>query len=95
MIRRDKTDPNTPTTYHALAQGGLELESGGRFAVDAAIVGRDPAPYPAQPAGSPWAGAQPVEPPTGLAIDAQEPTGEPHELAASLERLERLAREAE
>jgi len=43
MIRRDgdddKTDPNAPTTYHALAQAGMELEGGGRFGAQPKVIG--------------------------------------------------------
>jgi hypothetical protein len=94
MLRRpgdtDRTDPNASTTYHALAQAGIELEGTGRFAAQTAVVGRDPAPYPAQPAGSPWA-SDPVPPeePLGESVDDVIPVGTPVEVQASIERLER------
>ena len=92
MLRRpndnDKTPPDQPTTYHSLAQSGLALETGGRFAVDAAVVGTSPnagAVYPA--AGTPPADLA-QEPPLGDDLHPG-PVGEPHEIAASIERLER------
>jgi hypothetical protein len=94
IIRRpgdnDRTSGNEPTTYHALAQAGIELEGTGRFAAQQAVVGRDPSPYPAQPAG-PWAGADPVpsEEPLGESVERVEPVGTPAEVQASIERLER------
>ena len=94
MIRRnpeDRTDPSAPTTYFQIASVDIELESGsGRFAAQSAVVGRDPAPYPAQPAGR-WAGADPVpsEEPLGESVERVEPVGTPAEVQASIERLER------
>lgn len=86
----DKTKDDEPTTYHALAQAGIELEGTGRFAAQTAVVGRDPSPYPAQQ-GGPWAGADrvPSEEPLGEDISRVEPCGTPTEVAISIERLER------
>lgn len=89
MIKRDKTPPDQPTTFHQLALAGLELEAGGRYAQDTRVTGSDPAPYPALPAGSPWSDPQPIEPPTGENIDAADPTGTPAEIEASIARIER------
>jgi hypothetical protein len=90
MIRREKTDPNAPTTFFELARAGLELEAGsGRHSATAQVVGSDAAPYPAQPAGSPWASDPvPVEPPLGESVEDMVPTGTPTEVAASIERAE-------
>lgn len=88
MIKRDKTDPNTPTTYHALASAGLELESGGRFAQDTRVTGSTPTTdYPA--ASGPWSGAdpQPPEEPLGESVDDMVPVGTAVEIAESIERL--------
>jgi hypothetical protein len=88
VMRRDKTDPNAPTTFHQLALAGLELEAGGRYAQDAQVTGTTPSvDYPA--ASGPWSDPQPPEPPTGENIDAAEPVGTPAEIEASLERIER------
>jgi hypothetical protein len=73
------------TTYHAQAMAGLD-EPGGRFANQARYVTGSEAAvnYPAS--SPPWhAQADPgIEPPTGVAIDTMEPTGEAHEIEASL-----------
>jgi hypothetical protein len=88
--RESNKTPRAPTTYHSLASAGLELESSGRFAVDAAVVGSTPDAGSAYPAAS---AAQSdlvgIEAPTGIAIDAQEAVGEVFEIEASLARLER------
>jgi hypothetical protein len=76
-----------PTTYHHLA--GLDDDLGGRFRVKETIAGEQAATqYPRQPEASPWAG-DPVglEPPLGVEINAQEPTGEAHEIEKSLAAL--------
>jgi len=88
-MRRDKTDPNAATTFFELANAGIALEeAGGRFSAASRVVGSEPVPtYP--PASGPWSDPQPPEPPTGVEIDAQEPVGEAHEVAASMERIER------
>ena len=74
-------------TYHSRAAVEQTLETGGRFADKVSlVVGETPAvQYPRLPAGSPWAG-DPVglEPPLGFSVDAMEPTGEAHEIQASL-----------
>ena len=87
MTKRNNKTPLEPTTFHQLAQAGLELEGGGRFAADVQIVGAAPTTdYPAS--GVPQADAG-LEPPTGENIDALEPTGTPTEVLASIERAER------
>jgi hypothetical protein len=90
IIKRDpndKTKDDEPTTYHALAQAGIELEGTGRFAAQSAVVGRDPSPYPAQPASSPWA-SDPVPPEEALGESVEDviPVGTPTEVARSIER---------
>ena len=62
-------------------------DEGGRFAVSDQpprhVVGSTP--MPRYPAGPNWsADLTGVEPPLGVAIDEMVPTGEPHEIAASL-----------
>jgi hypothetical protein len=89
IIRRpgdpDRTTGDEPTTYHALAQAGIELEGTGRFAADVRVVGTTPTAAELYPA----AGVAPAdvgeELPTG---DDQrpEPTGTPAEIAASIAR---------
>ena len=88
-MRRDKTDPNAPTTYHELARTGLALdEAGGRYAQDTRVTGSTPTTdYPA--ASGPWSDPQPAEPPTGENIDAVEPVGTVSEIEASIARVER------
>jgi hypothetical protein len=77
------------TTYAAQAAIAQALDAGGgRWAAadKSAVVGETPAPmYPAQPAGSPWAG-DPVgqEPPFPVDISAMEPVGTHAEIEASL-----------
>jgi hypothetical protein len=77
-----------PVTYHSLAGVDAALENTGRFSSRATIAGEEPAVhYPA--ASGPWADpVQPgLEPPTGIAIDEQEPVGTAQEIAASLSEL--------
>jgi hypothetical protein len=75
-----------PATLHSLANLDTGLE--GRFAKADYVAGQDEGVfYPRLPANSPWSGAGPqpgLEPPTGVAIDAQEPCGEAFEVAASI-----------
>jgi hypothetical protein len=87
-MRRDKTDPNAPTTFFELANAGIALEeAGGRFSAASRVVGSEPVPtYP--PASGPWSEPQPPEPPTGENIDAAEPVGTPAEIEASLRKAE-------
>jgi hypothetical protein len=91
MIRRnskDRTDPSAATTYFQRAAADDEL--GGRFAGQPTVIGATPdagALYPA--ASDAQANPVPPEEPTGVAIDAQEPVGEMHEIEASLARIER------
>jgi hypothetical protein len=67
-----KPDPG-PQTMHALAQADIEKDKATNpaAAMSVAVVGANPNPYPPQPEGSPWAGADPVgdEPPLGYSID--------------------------
>jgi hypothetical protein len=86
--RRALAGSTATMSYHTRAAAELQLEQGnaGRWTDKAALSGREPfVKYPAMPEGSPWAGdLSGVEPPLGYAIEAQEVTGEPHEVAASL-----------
>src|SRR5262245_50784215 len=70
------------TTYHAAAQGFVNDDRGGRFAVleKAHVTGSTPVvAYPKQPSG-PWSeGPGPAEPPLGYSVEAVEPVGELHE----------------
>jgi hypothetical protein len=66
---------------------GVDDERGGRYATEGSkqtVIGPSPIAYPAQPAGSPWR-CDPcgTEPPLGIDINAQDPTGEAFEVAAS------------
>jgi hypothetical protein len=84
-----RRQPAEPTTMHQLAGVGLALE-GGRFASETTVTGAEPAMhYPKLPEGSPWAGGGDVglQPPTGININEQEPTGTPAEVAASIAQL--------
>lgn len=72
-------------TMHGRAQIELEQLMTGRFARRAEVSGVEAAPV-AFPAAE-WTCADPgLEPPTGIDINAQEPTGEPFEINASIER---------
>jgi hypothetical protein len=86
--RRALVGSTTATTFHQQAITQIELEQQGRHAAlaKASVSGREPAVnYPRMPEGSPWAGdLVPPEPALGYAIEAQEVTGEPFEVAASL-----------
>jgi hypothetical protein len=73
------------TTYRDLAN--LDTSLGGRFSEGGTVTGTQPEThYPRLPEGSWSHDPTGVEPPLGYAIDALEPTGNPHEIdvAASL-----------
>jgi hypothetical protein len=77
-------------TYHRRAQNQAD-DAGGRFAkiTPTTVTGVTPTPqYPQLPASSPWASGfdQNVEPALGFDVNAQEPTGTPAEVEASLNR---------
>lgn len=85
--RRDLAGSTGSMTYHSRAAVEQTLESGGRFADKVSlVVGETPAvPYPRFPAGSPSSGdLVGDEPSLGFSVEAMEPTGEAHEVAASL-----------
>jgi hypothetical protein len=86
--RKALAGSTTTMSYHTRALAELQLEQGqsGRFTDKASVNGSKPAvAYPRQPEGSPWAGdLVPPEEPLGWSVEAQEPVGEPHEIAASL-----------
>jgi hypothetical protein len=74
------------STYFAQAQASAMDEMGGRFAKvqPTSVTGSAPTAWPKMPEGNPWAcDPMPPEPPLGYAVDAQDPVGEPHEIAAS------------
>lgn len=61
------------------------LAQAGRFAAEnrATVIGSEAVEYPRLPAESPWAcDMVGLEPPLGFSVDAMEPCGEAHELAA-------------
>jgi|SRR6516165_9133627 hypothetical protein len=73
-------------TYMGHALDG-EPELSGRFAKvsTTTVVGRSPVSYPAQPEGSPWRSDPcPIEPSLGFSVETVEPTGEKHEIEASV-----------
>jgi hypothetical protein len=74
------------TSYRDAALTSLTLEAqAGRFANETVVVGSRSGPiYPNLPEGNPWS-SDPVPPeePLGWSVEAQEPTGEPFEIAAS------------
>lgn len=88
--RRLRQGDREPSTYHKLA--GLADDLGGRFREKESIAGEQAATqYPKQNSASPWSGsgADPgVEPPTGVAIDAQDPVGEFFEIERSIAEQE-------
>jgi hypothetical protein len=87
MIKRDHSEtrkPDQPTTFHQLARAGLELETSGRFSVDAAVVGSTEDAGALYPAASPaQSDAVGLEPPTGEDLEFVEPVGTPAELRTS------------
>jgi hypothetical protein len=91
--RRAYVGSTTTQTFHSQASAQLELEGQGRFAEKATVVGSKPAvAYPRQPSTSHWAGDPvPNEEPFGVDITAQEPTGNYHEIAESLNAASVLA----
>lgn len=85
--RRDLAGSTGSMTYHSRAAVEQTLESGGRFADKVSlVVGETPAvQYSKLPSSSPWAGdLVGLEPPLGFSVNAMEPTGEAHEIQASL-----------
>jgi hypothetical protein len=82
-----ENDRQVRSTYFEHAQSDPDLEMGGRFSRvnPSTVTGTAPGPeYPRLPSG-PWSegpGGGP-EPPLGIDINAQEPTGEKHEVEAS------------
>lgn len=81
---------HAPTTLHQMASLGVDFDLGGRFSPGGSVTGSEPtAQQPRLPANSPWGdGPQPgLDPPLGVEIDQQEPTGTPQEVSASIEAL--------
>jgi hypothetical protein len=76
----------TGMTYHSRAITGLDLERSGRHAQHAVVTGSARVPQvPRMPEGSPWAGdLVPPEEPLNWSVEAQEPTGNYHEIEESL-----------
>jgi hypothetical protein len=83
---KDDTDPNAPTTYFEVANAGIALEGGGRFAAQSAVVGSTPTPAELYPATSVPNADVGVEPP--LDDLHPEPVGTPAEVAASIAERE-------
>lgn len=86
--RKALVGSTTTMTFFSQAIAHLGLESQGRHAAaaKASVTGSARVPqYPKMPSGSPWAeDLSGVEPPLGWSLEAQEPVGEPFEIAASL-----------
>jgi hypothetical protein len=85
--QREKEEVLRNDTYFRRATVGLDLDSpGGRFRAGEEISGTEASVrYPRLPSSSPWAADNVgVEPPTGVEIDAQEPTGTAEEIERSL-----------
>jgi hypothetical protein len=84
--RRELARSTGATTYHARAAADIALLGQGRHTQGAVVTGSVRVPQvPRQPEGSPWSGdLVPPEEPLGWSVEAQEPVGEPHEIAASL-----------
>ena len=88
FTQREKAEVLRNDTYFRRAAVGLDLDSpGGRFRSEEAISGTTPAVhYPKLPSSSPWASDNVgVEPPLGVSIEDQQPTGEAFEVDRSLE----------
>jgi len=81
--RRILAEDRRARTYHAVAQGSIDDERGGRYGAvgrQPTVTGRSAISYPQQPPTSPWfSNPMPSEPPLGYSVDAMEPVGEPHE----------------
>jgi hypothetical protein len=87
----DDPQPRKPegTTYHQLAAAEFSVDRG-RFTAreKAAVTGAEPVKYPRLPETSPWHhDPLPAEEPLGLDVNAMVPTGEPHEVQASIDKL--------
>jgi hypothetical protein len=86
--RRAYVGSNTTTTYHqrAMAEIGLETQAQGRFSSKPSVTGSERVPQvPRMPATSPWAAdIVPPEEALGWSVEAQEVTGNYHEVEASL-----------
>jgi hypothetical protein len=77
-LRHPSHEPPKTTTYFELQRQQNERE-----------LAKPETKYPAQPPTSPWAGDPAgIEPPLGVAIDDQEVTGTPTEVAKSLREKE-------
>jgi hypothetical protein len=84
--RRDELE-NEGRVHKATFHSHTHDDLGGRFAREfsSSRVGEKPAiEYPRQPPGSPWHDDQPVEPPLGISINEQSPSGEYFEVERSL-----------
>jgi len=83
------------TTYHSQASAQIALEQTGRFAALAQERAANPTvagaePFVRYPGGAAWTRDQNMlEPPLGIDVNAMEPTGEAHEVAASLSAIEK------
>jgi hypothetical protein len=86
--RRSLVGSTTGMTFHSRASVDLELESTGRHALapKPTVTGSARVPQvPRMPEGSPWADdLVPPEEALGWSVEAQEPTGNYHEIAESL-----------
>ena len=81
-----------PSTMHAMSRLSNDLE--GRQSARDYLSGSEPATHYPLISSGPWSssyGRLPDEPPLGVAIDAQEPCGEPFEMAASIAALSATA----
>jgi hypothetical protein len=89
------TGTETFQSYRDRAFADMALEAHGRHAAaaKAEVTGRTRIPqYPRMPEGSPWAGdLVPPEEALGWSVEAQEPTGNYHEIAESLREAASLA----
>jgi hypothetical protein len=85
-LRKSLAGSTGSFTYHSRAEADLQLENQGRHAKGATVTGSARVPQvPRQPEGSPWhSDIVPPEEPTGIDINAQEPTGNYHEIAESV-----------
>ena len=86
QLLRKQAAEDRASTYFAQAQAEIGAELGGRFKHLSQTVVTGVPQAPMQPQGSPWR-CDPVgpEPPLGYDINALVPTGEPHEVQASIE----------
>jgi hypothetical protein len=84
--KRLREEPPAPSSYHAMARHGVDLTLTGEGSSAGYVAGSEP--FVRYPASGYSGGPQPgLEPPLGVEIDQQEPTGTFAEVARSIEEF--------